>query len=424
VLYQHLTDACFEEQLGSHGVSHKRIEALLSQLGDAFTALKTRRNKDAVALLELPSRTDDLAAIQKLAEEIRSKYETVVVAGMGGSSLSGRTLTSLAPLGTKPVFHFLENIDPDLMDEMLEHIDCKKTCFLVISKSGSTAETLAQFFVLWDYAVKKLGKQAAQHFFAITMPGDNPTRRFANKQGMTVLDHEPIGGRFAILTNIGLLPAAIVGLDIKALRRGAKMVVEQIEKSSQPKDCPPALGAALHAAFMEKNYAISVMLPYAARFKVLSAWWRQCWAESLGKHGKGSTPVCAVGTTDQHSQLQLYLDGPRDKFFHMVMLERKGTGRLVAGDSVSELAYLQNKTLGDIMEAEQKATFETLTRHHCPVRLFKFDRLGEEQVGAILMHFMLEVIFTSHLLGVTPFDQPAVEEGKKLAKEYLLAGKL
>src|SRR5262249_54910503 len=153
-------------------------------------------------------------------------YETVVVAATGGSGLSGRTLTRLAPLGSKPDFHFLENIDPDVMDEVLHLIDCKKTCFLIISKSGSTAETLGQFFVLFNYVAGKIGKQAAsEHFFVIAMPGDNPTRRFAEMRGLTVLDHDPVGGRFSILSNVGLLPAAIAGLDIRALRRGAQTVI-------------------------------------------------------------------------------------------------------------------------------------------------------------------------------------------------------
>ena len=327
MLYQHLTDACFEEQLGSYGVSRKRVDALLLQLADTFAGLKARRDKNAAPLLAAPSRGDDIESMEKLAARIRSAYETVVVAATGGSGLSGRALTSLAPRSAKPVFHFLENIDPDAMDEVLANIDCSKTCFLIISKSGATAETLAQFFVLFDYVASKLGKQAAaERFFIITMPGDNPLRRLAHTHGLQVLDHAPVGGRFSILTNVGLLPAAIAGLDIKALRRGAKTVVDQMDMCAQPAECPAALGAALHMAFSEKKCTASVLFPYTEKLQAFSAWWRQGWGESLGKHGKGTTPVPAIGTTDQHSQLQLYLAGPRDKFFTMVMLDRAGKG--------------------------------------------------------------------------------------------------
>jgi glucose-6-phosphate isomerase len=422
MLYQHLTDACFEEQLGTHGVSRKRVDELLSQLTGAFSALQLRSNHDAAPLLNVPARTDDIERIETLAKRIRSAYDTVVVAGTGGSGLSGRALTHLLPLGSKPKLYYLENIDPDTMDEVLAHVDLKKTCFLVISKSGSTAETLAQFYVLLDYVSGKIGKAASEHFFVITMPGDNPTRQLAQLHGIEVLDHDPIGGRFSILTSVGLLPAAIAGLDIKALRRGARTVMEEMDKAAQPKNCAAALGAALQTAFIEKKMPISVMLPYSERFTGLAAWWRQGWAESLGKQGKGSTPVCSMGTTDQHSQLQLYLDGPKDKFFTMVMLDRAGQGKRVENKSAPE--YMRGKTLGAIMAAEQKATFETLVSHKCPVRMFQLAALKEEQVGALLMHFMIEIILAASLLNVNPFDQPAVEEGKKLARDYLLAGKL
>ena len=228
---------------------------------------------------------------------------------------------------------------------------------------------------------------------------------------MHVLAHDPdVGGRFAVLTAVGLLPAAIAGLDIRALRRGAQSVVDNMDDA--------AAGAALQYTFMQKNYPMTVMLPYSERLAGFAAWWRQCWAESLGKQGKGSTPVPAVGVTDQHSQLQLWLDGPKDKWFTMIVCERAGSGARITGGP----DYLRGKTLGDVMEAEQKATLETLIRNHCPVRLFRLKSLKEEQMGALLMHCMLEIILTAALLGIDPFGQPAVEEGKKLAREYLLKG--
>jgi len=423
--YQHITDYCLDTHTGGRGVTAARLEALASELIPAVTAMTTRQHKASAPLLDLVADTQDLEIIENVAAELRRRFRTIVVAGTGGSGLSGRTLTQLK-LTAASSFHFLENIDPDAMDDVLEHIDVNSTCFLVISKSGATAETLSQYYVLLDYVESRLGRQGLkERFIIITMPGNNPLRQSATKYDLRVLDHDPdIGGRFSVLTVVGLLPAAIAGLDIRALRRGAASVITQLENASHPRDSYPALGAALQYAFLEKHIPITVMLPYAEKLSGFSSWYRQLWAESLGKQGKGSTPVRAVGTTDQHSQLQLYLDGPKDKVFHMVLLDRAGTGQRINAPEGAGLDYLRGKTLGDVMAAEQKATFETLVQNHCPVRLFQLEQLGEEPMGALLMHFMLEVILVSGLLGVNPFDQPAVEQGKELARNYLATGNL
>jgi glucose-6-phosphate isomerase len=422
MLYQHLSEHCFNEQTG---VAQSQVNMLLAQNLPAFKALVSRENAQAAPLLDLPQRTADLDGIETLAKELRTRFRNIVVAGTGGSGLSGRTLTQMKLSGASMI-HFLENIDPDTMDDLLAHLDVENTCFLIISKSGGTAETLSQYYVLFDHVVAKLGKNAVrERFIIITMRTNNPLRRAAAEHGLRVLDHDhDIGGRFAILTVVGLLPAAIAGLDIRALRRGAQSVVAQMESCASPAACPPAFGAALQYAFVEAGYPMSVMLPYSERLSGFSSWYRQNWAESLGKGGKGSTPIRAVGTTDQHSQLQLYLDGPRDKLFHMILLDRAGKGAVIRAPEGAELDYLRGKTMGDVMAAEQKATFETLVLNHRPVRVFKLDVLGEEQMGALLMHFMLEIILTAGLFNVNPFDQPAVEDGKKLTCDYLLTGKL
>jgi glucose-6-phosphate isomerase len=426
MLYQHITDHCFKEHTGAHGISHASVDTLLTALTPALADLAARRNANATPLLDIVERTDDLEQVEALARDIRRKFSTVIVAGTGGSGLSGRTLTSLIPYHRKPDVHFLENIDPDMMDPLLARLDIEDTCFLVISKSGTTAETLSQFYTLLEYATSTRGhEKAREHFIVSTQPGSSPLRDTAQSHGMILLDHAPdIGGRFCIFTNVGLLPAALTGLDIRALRKGAQTVVAQMDNARSPADCYPAFGAALQYAFLTQGCPITVMLPYAERLAGFSSWYRQNWAESLGKDGRGSTPIRAIGTTDQHSQLQLYLDGPKDKLFHMIMLSRKGTGRKIHAPDRPDLSYLKDKTLGDVMAAEQKATFESLISNHCPVRLFKLDALTEESMGALLMHFMLEIILTAQLLDVNPFDQPAVEEGKILARDYLLKGEL
>lgn len=418
--YQHSIDHCLSPQASPCRATRAQVEAHAARLSPLLADLSRGANPGAAPILRC-TEANGVEAVTALAAELRRKFRHVVVAGTGGSGLSGRTLTEFIQ-PAELTFHYLENIDPDRMDYLLGRLDVRQTCFLIISKSGTTVETLSQFYVLLDYVKASLGTDGVRdRFTVITMPGENPMRDAAAEYGMRILDHPAeIGGRFAILTAVGLLPAAMAGADIAALRRGADSVV----KSLTDKMPAVALGAALQYAFIEKGYPLSVMLPYAERLSGFSSWYRQSWAESLGKRGKGSTPIRAIGTTDQHSQLQLYLDGPKDKLFHMILLDWKGRGRAINAPQRADLDYLAGKTVGDVMAAEQKATLETLVHNDCPVRVFTLSLLAEEQMGALLMHFMLEILLMAELLGVNPFDQPAVEEGKAFARDYLLAGNL
>jgi glucose-6-phosphate isomerase len=225
-----------------------------------------------------------------------------------------------------------------------------------------------------------------------------------------------------VLTNVGLLPAAVAGLDIAALRRGAGAALAPVLAGNAPGEVPAAVGAALSVALAAtRGKPIAVLMAYADRLERFTRWYVQLWAESLGKAGKGTTPIAALGPVDQHSQLQLFIAGPRDKLFTVITVAAAGRGpRLDAGlaAAAGEPGFA-GKTIGDLVAAQGRATAETLAKNGCPVRTFKLDRLDEASLGELLMHFMLETIIAAHLLGVDPFDQPAVEEGKVLAKRYL-----
>jgi glucose-6-phosphate isomerase len=240
---------------------------------------------------------------------------------------------------------------------------------------------------------------------------------------MRVLDHDTrIGGRYTVLSNVALLPALIAGLDAAALRDGADQTLEATLGGAAPRDAPPALGAALAVGLAERRgIGITVLMPYVDRLAAFGLWFRQLWAESLGKDGKGTTPIRAVGAVDQHSQLQLYLGGPADKMFTLVMLDIAGQGEVIAPDLAGdrEVAYLAGRRLGDLLDAEQRATAATLVARGRPTRSFTLARLDEASLGALLMHFMLETIIAADLFGVNAFDQPAVEDGKVLARRYL-----
>lgn len=417
-----------QDKIGVHGLSQEEVAGLVSSLRPGFDKIKAGDFIKANPILNITSRSDDFEAIEAMVEGIRKRFNHVLVIGSGGSTLSGAAILAFAPCAA-PTFDFLDNIDPDMLDDICNRIQIENTCFIIISKSGTTLETLAQTYAVIGRIKKTIGRTALPaQMIIITEPeaheGQNPLRQLAREYDVRVLDHETnIGGRFAIFTNVGLLPAAIAGIDIRALRRGAHSVLAGLHEAAGPEEFMPAIGAAIQYGFYQRSRGLSVMLPYSQRLSGFSAWYRQCWAESLGKDGKGTTPICAMGSTDQHSQLQLYLSGPKDKLFHMITLKREGTGdEIEVPKNRPELDYLNGKTLGDVMAAQQRATFETLSDNRCPVRLIEMDKLDPEHFGALIMHFTLEIMFMSFLFEIDPFDQPAVEESKKLTRQYLIAG--
>ncbi|HUT51500.1 MAG TPA: glucose-6-phosphate isomerase [Alphaproteobacteria bacterium] len=423
--YHQDISACFGT--GALALDERIFAELLAGTAEALDALRLARAEGSLPLLALPGRRDDLDALKPHADRFRALCDDVVVLGTGGSSLGGQAIHGFASPGATPRLHFLDNIDPEHFEAILNALDFARTGVIAISKSGGTAETMTQLLAVLPRLAggeDRLGERVA----AITMPGDSPLRRLALRYGLTVLDHDPdIGGRFAALSLVGLLPAMIADLDAAAVREGAAAVLDQALGCDDPSLVPPAIGAALNVG-LARAHGISqtVLLPYSDRLEPFARWFRQLWAESLGKQGRGTTPVPAVGAVDQHSQLQLWLDGPADKLFTIIMADRAGTGAridpalaedLLAADG--PLNWLAGRTMGDLMEAEQRATAETLSAAGRPVRIIAMKSIDLRALGALMMHYMLETVIAAHLLGVDPFDQPAVEEGKVLARRYL-----
>lgn len=407
----------------------KAFEAGKAKLSEVIADLQKRVENGKLPIF---SRTPVDPALNEMEEEanrIRDAAETVVVLGTGGSSLGGQMLQQFCgmtqPRG-QPQLIFCDNIDPFTLDRLLAELDLKNTHFLVISKSGGTVEPLSQFLICLQTMQREVGeKKLPGHFTLITMPGERPLRQLGERFGLPVLGHDPlIGGRYSVLSRVGLIPALLCGLDIRAIRDGAAKTFAICW--GQKEDSPVALGAAMQVAMMEQKFSDTVLMPYSDRLAGLGPWFCQIWAESLGKNGKGSLPVAAVGTVDQHSQLQLWLDGPKPMFFTLILPEHEGTGAEIGKDIAGEesLAYLAGHRLGDIMDAHQHATAETLYQNGLPVRTLHVPRVNEQSLGALIGHFMLETVIAAGLLGVNAFDQPAVEEGKQLARKMLAAKKL
>src|SRR5579872_346731 len=407
---------------GKGAIPKAGFDTALAAAGPALDWLRGQRG--TLELLGIPSRTDDLKAAAKLAAGIKG-MKTVAVLGIGGSSLGGQALTALRRV-SNPYVEFHDNPDPFSWTAALKRFDLKKTHFIAISKSGGTAETLMQVLTAED-ALEKLGVKALKkHFTIITEPHRSALAAFADSIDAVRLDHPTgVGGRYSVLTMVGALPGLTMGLNFKQLRAGAQAALDQVLNAKSPADAPAAVGAALHYALAAQGkLATTILWPYTDDLAVFGGWWRQLWAESLGKDGKGSTPVSVLGPVDQHSQLQLFRDGPGNALFTLMTVDTKGKGPAAPRPRAKALglAYLAGRKMGDLVDAEVRATAQTLFKNGRPVRQIHLAKVDEFHLGALMMHFMLETIIMGKLMNVDPFDQPGVEEGKVLARQYLAEG--
>jgi len=431
-------DDCFGPSIGGNGLDASVYNDLLVKADDALRTLKRAHDENTLPLLRWPAREDDINNSAPVVARFASGASDICLLGAGGSSLGAQALAQLTGWRTpgtisdgvhgSPRFHFFDNLDALSLTLALRTLDLKTTRFLVISKSGSTAETLMQMLSCVA-AIENAGLDwnMAQHFLSITEPAvngkSNVLRRLCQQWNIDVLDHDAcVGGRFSVLTNVGMIPASLMGLDAKAIRAGAREVIAPLLKGVSAADYAPAQGAALSVGLAQANgHTATVMLPYADRLQSFSRWVVQLWAESLGKQGQGTLPVAAIGPSDQHSQLQLFLDGPNDKLVNVIMTDCAGSGPRILDKykSDAQIGYLAGKSVGDLVDCEQRATVATLTKNQRPVRTFHIETVDERSMGALLMHFMIETIIAGDLMNIDPFDQPAVEQGKILTREYL-----
>ena len=410
-----------------HIITHAITDDIAASYEAELQGLAAHQARYAAAPLphmQLAAQQHDIAAMHDMAGQLADGAARIVLLGTGGSSLGGQVLAQINGWGTiagqaqGPHLVFVDNLDADSYTRLLE-ADLRKTKFFVVSKSGNTAETMMQLggAVL---ALERDGLAVAKHIGGIAGAQDNALRRLAAHYGFALLAHEEaIGGRFSVLSNVGLMPAIWAGLDPMDVRCGAARVLDNFADA----DFAPLHGAALNLAHMRAGRNIAVLMPYADRLDRLAFWYRQLWAESLGKQGKGSVPTNALGPVDQHSQMQLYLDGPDDKLYTLITHATRQQGPSVpdsfAADSA--LAGLAGHQMGDLVEAEAQASLKVLAATGRPVRHIHLPHIDAEAVGALLMHFQLEVIFAADGLGVNAFDQPAVDLGKAEAQAYLAA---
>lgn len=358
---------------------------------------------------------DDLKEMKEFSKFIRENFKHTVVMGIGGSSLGAKTLLNLV---NKSNITILESIDSNTVKQTFDSLKLEETAFLTVSKSGKTIECISQTLIVMKMVEEKLGKEAiGKHFFFLTENKESPLTNLAKEFNIKTFEHhKTVGGRFSYLSNTALIPACIAGLDIDAIRQGA---VDTIEYVLNNKENFIAKICGSQVDMFKNGIAANVVMPYIDRLYFLNEWYRQIWAESLGKSGNGTIPVNAIGTVDQHSQLQLYMDGPRNKFYTFIYKEKDKNSLKITKTYNQGFDYLKDISLDDIMKVEFDSTIEVLNIRNLPIRVINFKELNERSLSQLLMQYMLETIICGKAMGLNPFGQPAVEERKILAGKMM-----
>jgi glucose-6-phosphate isomerase len=421
--------------VGAEGLTADELAGLEPDLARVREELTTRRAAGDLAFADLPYRREEVRRVVDAAAGLRASFDTLVVLGIGGSALGARAL--VAALGDHAAglrVVVADSIDPDAFGALLGGLDLKRTLFNVVSKSGETAETMAQFLVVRDRLLRELGAvDYKQHLLITTDARQGVLRQIVNDEGFRALPIPAgVGGRFSVLTPVGLFPAAAGGVDVEELLAGAAHMDERGKAAPSPSADPAlALAGALWAMAARRRKTILVLMPYCERLAATGDWFCQLWAESLGKTKDGGsrtvewgqTPVRALGAADQHSQLQLYVEGPRDKVVVFLRVEDHGASvdLPTTYQDLEGVGYLGGHSLGELLNAEQRATELALAKRGRPSATIVLPVVNAFTLGQVLYLFEMATVAVGHLAGIDPFGQPGVEEGKHLA--YGLMGR-
>ena len=410
-----------------------------------FGALRAKvaalKAKGVLGFLELPGDKKLADSVTDYARASVGKFDDVVVLGIGGSALGPIAIRTalLAPNWNalsaserkgQPRLQVLDNVDPRTINAMLGRLDLKRTLFIVTSKSGGTAETMAQYLVVRERLSAVVGDAARDHLVFITDPTSGALRPLSKAEKITALDiPSAVGGRYSVLTPVGTLPAALVGVDVSAMLTGAADMARRCDDEALEKNPGATFAVLQHAADVKKGRHIHILMPYSDPLRDMANWFVQLWAESLGKHktagdpGFGPTPLAALGATDQHSQVQLFMEGPPDKTVTFITVEEIGGDVTIPSlhRDVKELAYLGGHQLGELLGVEQRATAGALARRGRPNMNLRLAKVDAAHVGALFMFLECATIYAGMLYGIDPLNQPGVELGKNFT--YAMLGR-
>jgi glucose-6-phosphate isomerase len=432
-----------------HGLSPEVGPMLAERFAEVQAAVRRFRAAGEYGFMTLGVQEALVAELEAFAAARHRTFDHLLILGIGGSALGMRALlTALRPAAWNewpadrrdgwPTVTILENVDPMTVAATLDRLDPRRTLVNVISKSGGTAETLAQYLIVRGWLEQAVGATALRyHVIVTTDPERGPLRALVREEGFTSFEVPPaIGGRFSVLTAVGLLPAALVGLDIRALVAGAADALQAAESDVLADNLPARWAGLQWQAQLTRAANIHVLMPYSDRLRDTAEWFRQLWAESLGKQHdrsgaevfRGPTPLAAIGATDQHSQVQLFMEGPFDKTITFIrtadtmqMVPIPGEQRTENREprlpgSASPLEYLPGHTLGQLLDAEFLATREALRQRGRMNMTLTLEAVGPRELGHLLMFFQLATGYAGVWYDVNPFDQPGVELGKDLTR--------
>jgi glucose-6-phosphate isomerase len=427
---------CLSQSIGmEHGLMEPEFYGLQGRLNEAAAGVEKLWTSGKLGFMDLPSQTDEARAIQNYARKARTSFDTLVVLGIGGSALGNTAvqqalrpqtwnlMDAKARKGGMRLF-VLDNVDPRWTMDLLSVLDLKKTLFNVVSKSGTTAEIMANYFFFRGAVAQKLGaKRAPKHFVITTDAQKGYLRELAAKEKIpSFVIPGNVGGRFSVLSPVGLLSAACTGINVLDLLAGAQAMVQRC-KTASLKENPAAVYAAIQYLYYQKGKKLSVLMPYSQNLWSVADWYRQLWAESLGKKsdraGKvihaGPTPIKALGVTDQHSQAQLYMEGPYDKVISFLSVEN--FGKKTAVPAVDPKHYLSGRSLNELLKAEEQGTRAALTKAQRPNLTLSLSEISPFTLGELFYMLEMATAYMGELLNINAFDQPGVE----LAKVYTYA---
>ncbi len=419
--------------IGEHGFTDKELSAMNKRAEDAYSFVAANRGKGWMGWTELPYNQDEIVSdILETAKDIRKNFDNFVVLGIGGSALGPIAVyQALCHLNhnelpkkvrKSPKFYVLDNIDPERMNALFDIIDPAKTMFNVVTKSGATSETMSQYLIVTDILKDVLGENYKNNIIATTSANSGNLIKIAKAEGFkTFFIPDGVGGRFSELCPVGLLPAAVLNIDVKGLLSGAEYM-DKVCNSAKPAKNPALMAAVLQNIAMDKGCNISVMMPYADSLKFMADWYCQLWGESLGKavdlEGKtvyaGQTPVKSLGVTDQHSQVQLYTEGPFDKVVTFIAVDDFRSEMLIP-DGAKEypnVNFLCGATMGKLLNTERKATEYALCKAGRLNNTIIMPEVNAFTVGELLFFYELQTAYEGALLNIDTFNQPGVEEGK------------
>ncbi len=421
----------FQEMAGGDGLTRAQLKAQAPEAIRALRGFKKLSEEGRYGFPHLPLQAELARSILRYAGSVRGSFDAVCVVGIGGSALGAWAIDCAlrGPHPVQPEFSkknprlvILDNVDPAFIGAALDSMDPRRTLVTVIAKSGATAETVGTFLIVREWLRKKLGRRAKDRIVAVTSAGKGDLAALAEREQYRTFEIPAnVGGRFSVLSPVGLVPAALIGVDIRKLLKGAARMTHQAWQENLKENI--ALHAALCHWLLFQSKPIQVAFPYSNQLWGTAFWFRQLWAESLGKAKSragetvnlGQTPVAALGTTDQHSQVQLYIEGPNDKVLTFWAVEKpRAEGRIPKSKlGLEAFDYLAGQSLAKLIDAERRATAAALTEAGRPNCTFTLERADEEHLGGFFQTLEFETAFMGELLGINAFDQPGVEAGKQ-----------